>query len=374
MCGKRSQNAVEDRLLCRTESVSSEQSALLNFILANAQNDERPYLEVTIFDKPILGLLDSGASRTIAGHPLCDLLMDLGLPTRENISTCTAANGISCEVTGIVSTPVRIRDQVKLIDILLVPSVTHPLILGADFWRIHGIVPDLRRGEWTFSNEPPVASIEHITSHLSPDQQQQLQSVIRDLFPACKDGELGCTNLVSHDIICTGQPIKQRYYPISRAMQKIVDAELDEMLRLGVVQKSSSPWSSPILMVPKKGTNKFRFCVDYRKLNQVTQRDAYPLPYVSQTLDKLRDAKYLSSLDVKSAYWQIPMSEHSRQFTAFTVPNRGLFEFLRLPYGLTNAPATWMRFIDRVLGPELEPNVFVYLDDIIIVTQTFEKH
>ncbi|KAK9703188.1 Reverse transcriptase (RNA-dependent DNA polymerase) [Popillia japonica] len=145
-------------------------------------------------------------------------------------------------------------------------------------------------------------------------------------------------------------------------MQKIVDKELDEMLRLGVVQKSSSPWSSPILMIPKKD-GKYRFCVDYRKLNQVTKKDAYPLPYVSSTLDKLRDAKYLTSLDVKSAYWQIPVAPNSRQYTAFTVPNRGLFEFARLPFGLSNSPATWMRFIDRVLGPELEPNVFVYLSN-----------
>lgn len=83
-------------------------------------------------------------------------------------------------------------------------------------------------------------------------------------------------------------------------------------------------------------------------MNAGTKRDAYPLPYASHILDKLRDARYLSSLDIKSAYWEIPMSEDSKQYTAFTVPNRGLFQFKRMPFGLHNAPATWQRFIDRV--------------------------
>ncbi|KAK9694887.1 RNase H-like domain found in reverse transcriptase [Popillia japonica] len=114
------------------------------------------------------------------------------------------------------------------------------------------------------------------------------------------------------------------------------------MLSLGVVERSNSVWSSPILLVPKKDKT-YRFCVDY----QISERDAYPLPFVNNTLDKLRDAKFLSSLDIRSAYWHIPIAEQSRQYTAFTVPNR---------------------------GPELEPFVFVYLDDIVIVTQIFEKH
>lgn len=127
-------------------------------------------------------------------------------------------------------------------------------------------------------------------------------------------------------------------------------------------------------MVRKKEPNKYRFCVDFRKLNQVTERDAYPIPYVSSTLDKLRDARYLSSLDIRSAYFQVPLPESSKPLTAFTVPNRGLFQFRRLPMGLANAPATFQRLIDRVLGPELEPHVFAYLDDIIVVTESFEKH
>ena len=145
------------------------------------------------------------------------------------------------------------------------------------------------------------------------------------------------------------------------------------MLRNDIIERSDSPWASPIILIRKKD-GKYRFCVDYRKLNNVTEKDAYPLPMISSTLDKLNNAKYLSTLDIKSAYWQIPMESSSKKYTAFTVPNRGLFQFKRMPFGLCNAPSVWQRFIDQVLQSDLEPHVFVYLDDIVIVTQTFDKH
>lgn len=92
-------------------------------------------------------------------------------------------------------------------------------------------------------------------------------------------------------------------------------------------------------------------------------------------LDKLRDAQSISSLDIKSAYWQVPMAETSREYTAFTIPNRWLFQFFRrMPFGLHNAPSTWHRIIDKALGNNLEPNVFVYLDNVVIITSTFEQH
>lgn len=123
------------------------------------------------------------------------------------------------------------------------------------------------------------------------------------------------------------------------------------MLKLGIIEPSRSAWSSPILLVKKKD-NSYRFCVDFRKVNSVTEKDAYHLPYASSILDQLRDAKFITSLDIKSAYWQIEMEENSKQYTAFTVPNRGLFQFTRMPFGLHNAPATWQRLIDQVIGSD----------------------
>lgn len=207
---------------------------------------------------------------------------------------------------------------------------------------------------------------------LHPEQRDRLKEVV-DRSMALMGDSLGCTTVAEHKIRTTSEPIRQRYYRVSPVMQKHIDAELDEMLRLGVVERSCSPCASPIVMVKKPKSDSWRFCVDFRKLNGVTVHDSYRFPIVADVFDKLRDARYLSTLDIKSAYWQVPLENKSRHYTAFIVPNRGLFQFTRMPFGLHNAPATWQLLIDRVLG-DLEPYVFVYLDDVVICTKTFQKH
>lgn len=358
------------------QSLNPKQLAILDFILAHAENDERPYLEVSVLGTTILGLLDSGATNTIIGGNGWKRLshLKLLLNDKDKVS-CTVANGEKCNSLGSVNVPFEVQGRVKIVKALVIPSLPHNLILGADFWRTMGIVPDLRHGAWKFSTSSD-RFIDTVAlnsqTELTPQQSKQLYNIIDSSFQKMGDN-LGCTTLVEHEIKTAASPIKQRYYPVSPIMQAHIDRELEKLLSQGVVERLSSPWSSPIILVKKKDQS-YRFCIDYRKLNMVTERDAYPLPYISATLDKLRDARYLSSLDIKSAYFQVPLSESSKPLTALTVPNRGLFQFCRLPMGLANSPATFQRLIDRVLGPDLEPNVFVYLDDIIVVTQTFEKH
>ena len=115
--------------------------------------------------------------------------------------------------------------------------------------------------------------------------------------------------------------------------------QLQDMQRDGVIQPLNSPWSSPVVTVKKKdGTH--HFCVDYRGLNAVTKADAFPLPRVDDLLDQLGGAKYFSTLDLASWFWQIQMEPHSREKTAFVTPH-GLYEFLVMPFGLTNAPAVF---------------------------------
>lgn len=349
---------------------------ILDYILDHAVDDERPYLKVKVFGLEILGLLDSGASRTIIGSTGWKLIQSLGfLIDSSKRTNCRVANGQICDVSGECLIPFCVRDKLRVISVLIVPDVPHALILGADFWKIMGVVPDLRHNEWHFSDTPAVLNVvDHLRSQtvLTELQKVRLEALV-DRNRELMGTNLGCTDVAEHVIVCNAAPIKQRYYPVSPVMQAHIDRELDEMLNMGVIEKSKSPWSSPILMVKKKD-GKLRFCVDYRKLNAVTERDSYPLPYISHTLDKLRNAHYLSTLDIKSAYWQVPVAEASRPFTAFTVPGRGLFQFNRMPFGLHNAPATWQRLIDTVLDAELLPYVFTYLDDVVIVTDTFEKH
>jgi len=184
----------------------------------------------------------------------------------------------------------------------------------------------------------------------------------------------GATNLTEHRIDVGGHtPIKQRYYPVSPKIQEAIYAEVDRLLAAGIIESSRSEWSSPIVMI-KKPNGTYRFCLDFRKLNSVSTKDAYPLPYMNAILDKLRSARYISTIDLSQAYFQIPLEKNSRELTAFTVPGKGLFHFTRMPYGLTGAPATFQRLLNRLICPEMEPHAFAYLDDIVVVTRTFEKH
>lgn len=189
-------------------------------------------------------------------------------------------------------------------------------------------------------------------------EDEQLQEFLRGEL-AKFDTVKGPTDRAQHSIrLISDTPIKQRYRPRNPAMQAVIDTEVDEMLAQGVIEPSYSPWNSPIVIVKKKDGRQ-RFCIDFRRINDVTHKDAYPLPQITATLDKLRGARYLSTLDLKNGYWQVPLAPDSRPITAFTIPGKGLYEFKVMPFGLHSAPATFQRLLDTVLGPELEPHVFV---------------
>ncbi len=143
------------------------------------------------------------------------------------------------------------------------------------------------------------------------------------------------------------------------------------MEKEGTVTKSSGPWCSPIVLVRKKeGT--ICFCVDYRKLNDMTHKDAYPLLRIDDILDALRGAKYFCSIDLSSSYWQIKVADKDREKTAFG-SHLSLYEFLCMPFGLTGAPATFSRLMDKVLDSLIGKKCLVYLDDVIIYGSTFEE-
>lgn len=349
---------------------------LLDYILSHMEGDQRPYLKVDVLGYTLLGLLDSGSTATLVGPQGYEILQHLGLKLDKNFQVdCTVANGQLCRTIGIVQTPFNLLGRIRIVKVHVVPELSSTLILGMDFWSSMDLVPDMKRGVWHFGTETDI-HVAGIQAHstLTENQHRQLETLLENKFNQMGNG-LGYTTVTEHEIILepSTTPIKQRYYPVAPFKQKIIDEELKKMLEMDVVEPSKSAWSSPVLLVPKDD-NQYRFCVDYRALNRVTKKDAYPLPYIAAILDRLKGARYLSSMDIKSAYWQVPVKPSSREYTAFTVPGRGLFQFKRMPFGLTNAPATWQRLIDQVLGVDLEEYVLVYLDDIIIISPDFETH
>lgn len=349
-------------------------AAVISYIIQHSGIDKRPYLKVTIFGVQLLGLLDSGASKTIIGKEGWKILSHLNLKVQKAPSNCRLANNSICTSWGTCDIPIKLEGKEKLIKALLVEDIPNQLILGMDFWNAMELIPHLHSNTWEFaSGVSEVSTSENFDIVLTTQQQKLLHNLVNNYLSEKDDGKLGCTTVVEHKIETKSLPIKSRYYPVSPVIQKEIDKELNKMLELGIIEESNSPWSSPVVMIRKKSGD-YRMCIDFRKLNSVTVKDSYPLPYISHTLDKLKNARYLSSLDIKSAYWQIPLAQDSKLYTAFTVPGRGLFHFNRLPFGLHNGPATFQRAMDRIIRHDLEPNAFVYLDDVVIVTDTFEKH
>lgn len=157
-----------------------------------------------------------------------------------------------------------------------------------------------------------------------------------------------------------------RYY----LFQEHIYTEIDRLLSMDVIEKCpASEWSNPVVAV-QKPSGKIRVCLDARKLNNLTIKDAYPQQQINRILSRLGGTKYLSAIDFSDAFLQVPLEKSSRPKTAFAVSGRGFFMYKRMPFGLCNSGATLCRLVDSVIGCDLEPFVFVYLDDIIVATDT----
>ena len=228
--------------------------------------------------------------------------------------------------------------------------------------------------------EPPMETgstppdIDLAGTDLSPSEQQQLLNLLvsfSTVFTTDND-PLGRTSVVKHNIQTSGPPIRQPLRRLPQAMKPVVEREIQKMLEQGVIQHSTSPWSSPVVMVRKKD-GAWRFCVDYRKVNAATRQDAYPLPRIDATLDSLSGSVYFTTLDLASGYWQVELEETAKETTAFSTPD-GHFEFNVMPFGLTNAPATFQRLMECVLAGLTTHECLIYLDDIIIFSTSFPDH
>ena len=226
------------------------------------------------------------------------------------------------------------------------------------------------------SNEPLLSKFQSLPSPaLSENQNAELNDVLRsysDIF-ASSSLDLGHTSVVTHKID-TGdaRPIKQAAYRVSQPQRVEIEKHISNMLDQDIISVSSSPWSSPVVLVKKKdGTT--RFCVDYRKLNAVTRKDSFPLPRIDDALDALSGSSYFTTLDLQSGYHQVAMDPSSKDKTAF-ITHAGLYEFNVMSFGLTNAPPDFQRLMSRVLHGLEWKTCLIYIDDIIIFSSSFEEH
>jgi hypothetical protein len=189
-----------------------------------------------------------------------------------------------------------------------------------------------------------------------------------------KDCDVNEDDIILHEIIIKPniEPIKQKTRGIPYSFREEFRKTLNEMIEAGLIINSKSPWCSPVRLVRKKDGS-IRVCVDYRKLNNVTVKDSYPLPRIEDLFSRLSQAKIFTTLDLASGYYQVRMKQESRQYTAFSC-EFGFYEYVVLPMGLTNACATFQRLMNTVLGDLIGKICLVYLDDIIIYSNTPKEH
>ncbi|CAB5214806.1 unnamed protein product [Rhizophagus irregularis] len=186
-------------------------------------------------------------------------------------------------------------------------------------------------------------------------QEKELKDLVKEYEDICiyGDKKISKTNIVKCNIRLKDEtPINQKAYRESTENREIIKREIDKMLKEEIIQESCSLWSSPVVIVNKKTGDK-RFCIDFRKINQMTITDAYPLPRIDDLLEKFRVAKWFTTIDLASGYWQIEMKEEDKEKTAF-ICSQGLYEFNVMPFGLKNAPAIFQRTMNKIFKEYLD--------------------
>lgn len=341
----------------------------LNSIIINLGRDNRPHAVIGVLGKELTALLDSGANCSLLGGKYVNLANELGLRKGTVKGGIKTADGTSHKIHHFVRLPIAYNHRNETLPLLLVPSIPDCVILGMDFWDRFGVKPVCCTVEAVTEKDMEEEPMKELTL----EDQQRLKQVIEQ-FPKSEDGKLGRTTIYEHQIdVGNALPKKQRHYPMSQYVLTEVNSEVDRMLAMDVIEEAMfSPWNNPLVAVKKK-TGKYRVCLDARHLNSVMVNVGHPIPQISSIINNLGGGAYISTIDLKDAFWQMPLHPKSRPLTAFTVPSRGHFQFKVVPFGLCTASQALARVMTK-LFVDMEPYVFHYLDDIVICSRSFEEH
>lgn len=319
-------------------------------------------------------LVDTGSSVSLLPSDACPSNFGKFRPYRGRIlSVC----GEELRVLGELSETFCHGGMTFVHDFLICQGLSVP-ILGVDFLRRQFAVVDVSKSVVSFPSGVVQFDVfsAFMTAGGSTDgthNSDPVQSVLHDFREIIRNDDcvVGETSLVEHDIILSDYtPIHVKSRPVPIHLRETVTEQISKMLRLGIIERSTSPWSSPILLVPKSNGT-YRFCVDFRRLNAKTKKDATPMPHFDEIFSQISGATVFSTMDLLSGFWQVPLARGAREFTAFTVGNQH-FHFTKMPFGLTGAPGSFVRLMQTVLNGI--SNVVVYGDDILIFSNSISEH
>lgn len=353
-----------------------------------------------ILSKLFPALLDTGAHQNVCGMEGTKKLKDLGFKAHKlqykQPPIISTADNTPHKITHCFHIPVHFDEMFAIIKIFSAPTLPLDIILGIPFTHSFKMglftpnsvwIPDDDNDQFTDYSLQILSEVDIVLEsekdqneiesrrELSDEEDEDLKKII-EKFEELGKILLGRTNVISHDID-TGdnKPSFTGTRPTSPTKEKLIEQEFLRFRELGVIEPAQSAYRNAMTMVEryKEGKLKLRLCMDSRKLNAITKVEKYDLPRITTILGRLGKAKFMSKIDLKDAYLQIPLTERSKEKTAFFVKGHGVWQFLTMPFGLVNCSATMQRLMDTLFG-DLDGMVFVYQDDLIIVNEDFEEH
>ena len=340
------------------------------------------YVKLTIYAKTILALIDSGASRSVVRRKeFMELCKHVGRsPILSKAVELIGVTGHDIKVKGATQLPI---DQVGPIDFIVVEDINHPMIIGRDILRAYKAIIDYDQGvlkwndrTWPLLPQPSGGAILTLGDHPPLMRSPLIEKCVtaHEHIFAAKGEPLGCHPDIMVRIETEGPPVRRRPYRVPLAKRKALDDQLEDLLNQGIIEPSSSPWASPVVMVQKKDPQAApRFTVDYTALNKQLKKDAYPIPLIRDIFDQLQGASVFSTLDLKSGFHQLPIHPDDKEKTAF-ICHAGLFNWLRMPMGLATASARFQRAMEKVLEGLLGKFALLYIDDVIIYSRNETDH
>ena len=345
------------------------------------------FIEFHNNNRYFLALLDSGAQLNVINTKLLSTLKYHPTDHHPSFTTLQGVQGKSSTIQEWVEITISLSNgQTEQVIFAAINDFPNGIILGLPFLTKTGAVVDYANGVLTTIHGPicltsfkksrnavhvietPKLALQGLTNK----QEKKLYKILNKYAAVWRNNRRGITTEVKHQIfLSTNIPINCRPRRHTPHEQQAIDKEIEKMLGENVIRPSASPYASEIVLV-QKPNGEWRVCIDYRQLNAVTIPDRYPIPRISDLLYRIQNSQYFIVIDLRAGYWQVPMHPDSIKYTAFRC-FRGLFEFLVMPFGLCNAPASFQRLMNALLGKLYFHGVVIYLDDILIHGTTIEE-
>ncbi|GFV28676.1 retrovirus-related Pol polyprotein from transposon 297 [Trichonephila clavipes] len=338
----------------------------LTVSLLQTERERNAVLKISINGVSGTAFADSGATHSIAGEILYTILLQQGAAFEKTIIYLSFADGI------VTQKEVLRTFQTVILEVLNFRK--NCWTFWHDFRKSYNFATPYQS---TSVNVRPVAINncqlrEDEGQELLGSQRAELDSLLRNHHSIFEVGG-EATPFIEHSINTENNPpISVPPYRMNPARKELLKKELDSLLQQGIIEECESPYASPVVLIPKPNDS-MRLCIDYRKLNAQTVPDSYPLPRMDDLLNEAKATPYISTIDLRSGYHQVQVAAEDQDKTAFTC-TFGIYKFTRMPFGLRNAPATFQRLIDKFRSGLNNVLALSYLDDIIILSPTFQKH